>query len=116
MPKAAPVKIGEGYLSGVRLSEPEETYRRQPPGKSGDRLPAAVPGKRGRTPDRIARITGRIISTVHRRLSGMEREGPDDGHDGKGPGRPRLPNPEQEKAIKGHLDGTPRGSGFERGS
>ncbi len=112
MPKVAPVKIGEGYLSGVQLSELEETYRRQPHGKSGDMLQAAVPKKRGKMIVEMAPISGRHPSTVHRRLSRMEREGPDDGHDGKSPGRPLLPSPEQEKAIEGDLDGTPRGSGF----
>lgn len=46
----------------------------------------------------------------------MEREGLDGRYDGKSPGRPRLLNPEQEKAIEGDLDGTPRDGGFERGS
>ena len=59
---------------------------------------------------------GRGVSTVHRWLSRMEHEGLDGRHDGKNPGRPRLLNPDQEKAIEGDLDGTPRESGFERGS
>ena len=46
----------------------------------------------------------------------MGRKGPDGRHNGKSPGRPLLSNPEQEKAIKGDLDGAPRDSGFERGS
>ena len=46
----------------------------------------------------------------------MEREGLDGRHDGKSPGRPRLLNPDQEKAIEGDLDGPPSDSGFMRGS
>ena len=111
MPKATLVKRREEYLSGIQLSEPEETYRREPPGRSGDRLQAAVLRKRGRTPEKIARTTGRGVSTVRRWLSRMERKVPDGRHDGKSPGRPLLSNPEQEKAIKGDLDGTPRERG-----
>ena len=86
------------------------------PGKSGDRLQAAGLRKRGRTLGKIVRIMGCGVSTAHRWLSGMEREGLDGRHDGKSPGRQRLLNPEQEKTIEGDLDGTPRESGFERGS
>lgn len=91
-------------------------YRRERPGRSRDRLQAAILRKRGRTLEGIARIMGRDISTAHRWLSRMGREGPDGRHDGKSPGRPRLLNPEQERTIEGGLDGTPRDSGFERGS
>ena len=45
----------------------------------------------------------------------MEREGPEDKHDTKSPGRPWL-NAEQEHIINGGIDGTPHDSGFERGS
>ena len=116
MPKAALVKRGEEYLPGMQLSELEETYRRERPGKSRDRLQAAVLRKRGRTLKEIARTVGRGISTVHRWLYRMEREGLERRHDTKSPGRPRLLSPEQERTIEGDLDGTPRDSGFERGS
>ena len=46
----------------------------------------------------------------------MEHEGLKSRHDTKSPGRPRLLNAEQERTIKGGIDGTPRDSGFERGS
>lgn len=38
MPKEALVKRWEEYLPGVQLSELEETYERERPGKSRDRL------------------------------------------------------------------------------
>ncbi len=38
MPKAALARRGEEYLPGVPLAELEEMHRREPPGKSGDRL------------------------------------------------------------------------------
>ena len=47
MPKTL-VKRGEEYLPGVQLSELEETYRREYPGKPRDRLQAAVLRKHGR--------------------------------------------------------------------
>ena len=116
MPKVVLVKRGKEYLSSIQLSELEETYRRERPGKSGDRLQAAVLRKLGRTLEKITRIMERGVSTVHRWLSRMEREGLDGRHDGKSPGRPRLLNPDQEKAIEGDLDGPPSDSGFMRGS
>ena len=116
MPKATLVKREEEYLPGVQLPELEEMYRRERPGKSRDRLQAAILRKQGRTLGKTARVMGRGVSTIHRWLSRMEREGPDGRHDGKSPGRPRLLNPEQERTIKGDLDGTPRDGGFERSS
>ena len=41
MPKETLVKRGDEYLSCIQLSELEETYRREHPGKSRDRLRAA---------------------------------------------------------------------------
>lgn len=114
MPKTALVKRGKEHLPGVQLPEPEEMYGRERPGKSRDRLQAAVLRKQGRMLERIARVMGRGISTARRRLSGMKREGPDGRHDVERPGRPRLLSPEQEKSIEGDLDGTPRDGGFER--
>ena len=54
MPKAALVKRGKEYLHDVPLPKLEEMYRREPPGKSRDRLQAAVLRKRGRTLKKIA--------------------------------------------------------------
>ena len=71
MPKAALVKRGKEYLPGVQLPELEEMYRRERPGKSRDRLQAAVLRKRGRTLWKIARVMGRGVSTIHRWLSRM---------------------------------------------
>ena len=66
MPKVALVKRGEEHLSGIQLSELEDTYRRERPGKSRDRLQAAVLRKLGRTLEKIAHIMGRGVSTIHR--------------------------------------------------
>ncbi len=116
MPKAVLVKRGEEYLPGVPLAELEEMYRRERPGKSRDRLQAAVLRKQDELLKKIAGMMGRGVGTIHRWLSRMEREGPEGRHDNKSPGRPRLLNPEQERTIEGDLDGTPRECGFERGS
>ncbi len=108
MPKETLVKGGEEYLSCIQLSDLEETYRREHPGKPRDRLQAAVLRKRGRMLKEIARTIGRGISTVYRWLYRMEREGTEGRHDTKSPGRPRLLSPEQECTIEGDLDGMPR--------
>jgi len=115
MPKAALVKRGEEYLPGVPLAG-LEMYRHERPGKSRDRLQAAVLRKRGKMLEEIAKIMGRWASTIHRWLSRMEREGPEGRRDAKSPGRPRPLNAEQERTIEEDLDGTPRECGFERGS
>lgn len=109
-------KRGEEYLSCVQLSEPEETYRRERPGKSRDRLQTAVLKKRDIMLKEIARTVGRGTSTVHRWLYRMERKGLKSRHDTKSPDRPRLLNAEQERTTKEGINGTPRECGFERGS
>ena len=48
MPKAVLVKSGDEDLPDVPLAELEEMYRHEPPGKSRDRLQAAVLRKRGK--------------------------------------------------------------------
>ena len=116
MPKETLVKRGEEYLPGVQLSEPEETYRRERPDKSRDRLQAAVLKKCDVMLKEMARTVGQEISTVHRWLYGMERKGLEGRHDTKSPGRPRLLNAEQERIIEEDLDRMPCNSGFERGS
>ena len=72
MPKGVLVKRGKEYLPDVPLAELEETHRRESPGKSEDRLQAAVPRKRGKRIAEIATISGRHHpSTVHRWLYGL---------------------------------------------
>ena len=116
MTKTILVKREEEYLHDISLSKLEDAHRREPPGKSRDRLQAAVLRKRGRMLEDIASIVGRDSSTIHRWLHRMECEGPDGRHDRWGPGRPRLLTPEQEGAIEGDLDKLPSESGFGRGS
>ena len=88
MSKVVLVKRGDKYLPDVQLSELEEMYRCECPGKSRDSLQAAVLRKQGRTLEMMAYTMGRGISTTHRWLFRMGREGPDGRHDGKSPGRP----------------------------
>ena len=73
IPKAVLVKREE-YLHDVPLPKLEAMHRREPPGKSRDRLQAAVLRKRGKTVEKIAGIVGRHSSTVHRWLYRMEHE------------------------------------------
>ena len=66
MPKAALVKRGEEYLSGVPLAELKEMHRRERPGKSRDRLQAAVLRKQNKLLEEIAGMMGRGVGTIHR--------------------------------------------------
>lgn len=58
MPKAARIKREKGYLPRVPLPVPEEMQGREKPGKSRDRLQAAVLRKRGGKIRWIAKIAG----------------------------------------------------------
>ena len=93
MPKAALVKRGEEYLPGVPLAELEEMYRRERPGKSRDRLQAAVLEWQDELFEKIAGMMGRGVGTIHRWLSRMKREGPEGRHDDRSLGRPPDPVP-----------------------
>ena len=116
MPKAVLVKRGDEYLPKAKLPVPEEMHRREPPGESKDRLQAAVLGKCNKMIGEIADIVERHPSIVRRWLRRMELEGPEGRRDRKSPGRPRLLEPEQERAVGGDLDRPPSESGFNRGS
>ena len=116
MPRAVRMKRGEEYLPKVPLPVLEEMRRREKPGKSRDRLQAAVLRKRGGKIWRIAKIVGRHSSTVSRWLRRMECEGLEARHDNKSPGRPRKLDPEQERAVEEDLDKPPDESGFVHGS
>lgn len=63
MPKTIPVRRGNECLSDVQLPVLEQLRGR--PGRSRDRLQAAVPEWRSRTLG-MARIAWKGISTVHR--------------------------------------------------
>ena len=116
MPKAKLVERGEEYLSDIPLDMLDKSYRREKPGKSRDRLQAAVLRKCGRTLDDISKIIGRNASTVHRWLFRLKCKGLEHRHDKKSPGRPRNLTPEQERMIENDLDKPPSESGFSRGS
>ena len=116
MPKAVLVRSGKEYLPSVPLTVLEEMHKRERPGRSRDRLQAAVLRKRGRTLEGIAKIMRRWASTIHRWLHRMDREGLEGRHDGKSPGRPRKMDPGQEWIIEEDLDKPPSESGFVRGS
>ena len=116
MPKAVLARRGKEHLSGIQLSELEEMYRHEPPGKSRDRLQAAVLRKRGKMIVEMVTMSGRHPNTIHRWLNRLERKGLEGRHDWRDPGRPRLLTLEQERLIKEDLDGPPSESGFGRGS
>ncbi len=116
MHRAARIKRGKEYLPRVSLPVLEEMHRREKPGKSRDRLQAAVLEWRGRKVEWIAKIVGRHSSTVSRWLRRMECKGLEARHDNKSPGRPRRLDPEPERAVEEDLDRPPDERGFVRGS
>ena len=91
-------------------------YTCEKPGKSRERLQAALLRKDGKILKEIAHILGRGISTIERWLIKMENKGVEHRHDLKRPGRPPTLSPEQEKVIEDDLDKPPSESGFKRGS
>ena len=116
MLNSAHVRNGKEYLPGVQMSKLGEMYRHERPAKSREQLQAAALRKIGKTIKEISNILGRGVGTIHRWLFKMEHEGLESRYDSKSPGRPRLLNREEERLIGNDLDGTPRESGFERGS
>ena len=70
-------------------------YTCEKPGKSRERLQAALLRKDGKILKEIARILGRGISTIERWLIRMENKGVEHRHDLKRPGRPPTLSPEQ---------------------
>ena len=113
MPKAARAKVE--FLPDASRAAPEETRRREKPGKSGDGLQAANLGKRGHTLEEVADVAGKDPGTMPRRLNRMEREGVDAMEYRKSPGRQRNITPEQERVAGEDLDKPPGESGFDRG-
>ena len=107
---------GAAYLKNISYSQLEALYKREKPGKSRERLQAALLRKKGKILKEIACALGRGVSTIYRWLYSMEHEGVEHRHDRKRPGRPRTLNPTQEKAIEGDLDKPPSECGFKRGS
>jgi len=114
VPKAVLVKMREEYLPGAPLAELREMHRREPSDKSKERLQVAILRKPDELLEKMADMMGRGVGTIHRWLSRMEREGPEDRNDNKSPGRPRLLSPEQERAIEEDLAESTRGSGLLR--
>lgn len=110
------VERGEEYLPEILLDELEKIFKDEKPGKSRDRLQAAVLRKSGQVLCDIAKIVGRHKSTVSRWLLRMARGGLGHRHDKKSPGRPRKMTPEQDRMIESDLDKPPSESGFSRGS
>ena len=109
-----PLAKGAAYLKNISYSKLETMYKREKPGKSRERLQAALLRKKGKILEEIAVILGRGVSTIYRWLYKMDHEGVEHRHDRKRPGRPRTLNLEQEKAIKEDLDKPPSECGFKR--
>lgn len=79
-------------------------------------MQASIFRKQDELLENIADVMGRGVSTIHRWLPKMKREGLERRHDDKSPDRPRLLSPEQERTVEADLTGPPRECGFGRGS
>ncbi len=106
----------EAFLPDVTLLELITAYRREPSGRSRDRLQAAVMRKRGRSQGRIAGRLGRAQSAVSCWLRRMAAEGIAGRHDRRIPGRPCRLSGEQGEEVRRDLLGEPADCGFERGT
>jgi len=110
------VGTAEAFLPDVTLLELITAYRREPSGRSRDRLQAAVMRKRGRSQGRIARRPGRAQGAVSCWLRRMAAEGIAGRHDRRSPGRPCRLSGEQGEEVRRDLLGEPADCGFERGT
>ncbi len=116
MRTAQRVGTGEAFLPDVALLELITAYRREPSGRSRDRLQAAVMRKRGKGEGRIARRLGRAQSAVSCWLRRMAAEGIGGRHDRRSPGRPCRLSEGQRGEVRRDLLGEPTECGFERGT
>ena len=104
------------FLPGVTLPDLIMAYRREPSGKSRDRLQAAVMRKRGRSEGSIARRPGGAQSVVSCWLRRMAAEGIGGRHDRRSPGRPCRISGEQRGEVRRDLLREPAECGLERGT
>lgn len=110
------VKKGDSFLPGTALPELIMAYKKEPPGKSRDRLQAAVMRKRDKSQAYIARHLGRAQSVISDWLHRIHDEGIGNLHDRKSPGRPCRLSAEQQDKVKAELQRPPSECGFERGT
>lgn len=103
-------------MPDVPLSDLHGAFRREKPGKSRDRLQAAVQRKKGRGVDAIAAQLGRAQGTISNWLRRLHDRGPEGRHDRKSPGRPCRLSREQLEAVVRDVGREPADSGFERGN
>lgn len=89
----------DAFLPDIKLPELERIYRKEPLGKSKDRLQAAVMRKKGKSQQSIAKDLGRTQSTISIWLNKMQNKGLASIYDRKIPGRPSILSTKQQKEI-----------------
>lgn len=103
-------------MPDMSLAELHAMLRRELPGKSRDRLMAAVQRKKGKQVDEIARLLGRAQGTISNWLRRLQDGGPERRHDSKSTGRPCKISKEQQEQLRQAVSKKPEESGFERGN
>ncbi len=103
-------------MPDVSLEDLKAAYRKEPPGKSRDRLQAAVGRKKGKSESAIATQLGRSQSVISEWLNRLQSEGLKGRYDRKSPGRPCRLTKEQQEQAKADLSREPMQCGFERGT
>ena len=108
-------RVKDAFLTDVDLSDLKRMVRKERPGKSRDRLLAAIMRKEGKSQQYIAEHLGRAQSTISAWLNRMQNEGLEGRYDRKKPGRPSRLSAERQKDVSAALKEEPFKSGFERG-
>ncbi len=112
----SPCRKRDGFMPDVSLEDLKAAYRKEPPGKSRDRLQAAVGRKKGKSESVIAAQLGRSQSVISEWLNMLQSEGLEGRYDRKSPGRPCRLTKEQQEQAKSNLSSESMQSGFERGT
>ena len=104
-----------GWVHARRVpGRSKSAYRKEPPGKSRDRLQAAVGRKKGKSESAIAAQLGRSQSVISEWLNRLQSEGLGADMTARAPGRPCRLTKEQQEQAKADLSREPMQSGFER--
>ena len=99
--KTAYVGKGDGFMPGMSLEDLKAAYRKESPGKSRDRLQAAVGRKKGKSESVIAAQLGRSHGVISEWLNRLQSEGLEGRYDRKSP----------RQAVQTHKSTTRTGKG-----
>ena len=103
-------------MPDLSLEDPKAAYHKEPPGKSRDRLQAAVGQKKGKSESAIAAQLGRNQSVISEWLNRLQLEDWRAGMTARAHGRPCRLTKEQQEQAKTDLSREPMQCGFECGT